>query len=263
RVEHLGRPQVGEQVHLLAQPQQATLWLLVELDVVPLRAADRAEQHGVGLERGLHRGVAERHAVFVEGGAAHHVFLDVETDRALLGHPGDDLAHFIHDFGADAVAWQHQQVAIGSHCLVRPRLRIEPHPEERAQHASRRVGTSTVPVAHPSRRIAFALLLRMRVVGYSAACSQGCDSFCFCSKSSISDFFSMVRPMSSRPSSRQRLRKGSMSKWTVPPSGPLISCFSRSISMMALEPRLASSISLSITSFGTLIGKMPFLKQLL
>ena len=33
--------------------------------------------------------------------------------------------------------------------------------------------------------------------------------------------------------------------------------------MMALEPRLASSISLSTISFGTLIGRMPFLKQLL
>ena len=33
--------------------------------------------------------------------------------------------------------------------------------------------------------------------------------------------------------------------------------------MMALEPRLASSISLAMISFGILIGRMPFLKQLL
>ncbi len=32
---------------------------------------------------------------------------------------------------------------------------------------------------------------------YSAACSQGCDSFCLASKSSMLDFFSIVRPMSS------------------------------------------------------------------
>ena len=41
--------------------------------------------------------------MLVESGAADHVFRDVEADRALLAHPGDDLAHFVHDFGADAV----------------------------------------------------------------------------------------------------------------------------------------------------------------
>ncbi len=112
RIEHLGRPQVGEQVHLLAESQQPAFGLLVELDIVPFRPADRAEQHGVGFERALHGVVAQRHAVLVEGGAAHHVFLDVEADGALLPHPGDDLAHFVHDFGADAVARQHQQIAV-------------------------------------------------------------------------------------------------------------------------------------------------------
>src|SRR6185312_7457338 len=38
-----------------------------------------------------------------------------------------------------------------------------PHPEERAQRASRRVGTSTLPVSHPSRR-PLRGLLRMRTL---------------------------------------------------------------------------------------------------
>ena len=75
--------------------------------------------------------------------------------------------------------------------------------------------------------------------------------------------FSSVRPISSRPSIRQRLRNGSMSKWITPPSGPLICWFSRSTVMVALPPREASSSSLSISLCGRSIGRMPFLKQLL
>ncbi|MNT80327.1 hypothetical protein D3C72_2197690 [compost metagenome] len=75
--------------------------------------------------------------------------------------------------------------------------------------------------------------------------------------------FSSVRPMSSRPFKRQWRLKASISNLTVPPSGPVISWDSRSIDRMALEPREASSISLSRFSWLTTIGRMPFLKQLL
>ena len=108
RVEHLGRTQVREEVHLLAQAQQAALGLLGEVGGVPLRAADRTEQHGIGLESSLHGVVAERHAVLVERGATDQVLGDVEADRALLAHPGNDLADFVHHLGADAVARQHE-----------------------------------------------------------------------------------------------------------------------------------------------------------
>ena len=115
RVEHLGRAQVGEEVHLLAQAEQAAFRLLAEVGGVPLRAADRAEQNGIGFQRGLHGVVAERHAVLVERGATDQVLGDVEADRALLAHPGNDLADFVHHLGADAVAGQHEQIAIGRH----------------------------------------------------------------------------------------------------------------------------------------------------
>ena len=50
----------------------------------------------------------------------------------------------------------------------------------------------------------------------------------------------------------------SPSGWKISPS-----LISRSTSMTAFEPRLASSISLAMISLETLIGKIPFLKQLL
>ena len=53
--------------------------------------------------------------------------------------------------------------------------------------------------------------------------SQDWLAACFFSKASIEGAFSSVRPMSSRPFSRQCLRKGSMSNLMVPPSGPRIS----------------------------------------
>ena len=74
-----------------------------------------ADEHGVVFERRLHGVVAERHAMLIEGGATDPVFLDVETDRALPAHPDDDLADFVHHFGADAVTGQHQQIAVGRH----------------------------------------------------------------------------------------------------------------------------------------------------
>ena len=57
-----------------------------------------------------------------------------------------------------------------------------------------------------------------------------------CSKPSIASAFSSVRPISSRPSIRQRLRNGSMSNLITPPSGPLISCASRSTVSAAFAP---------------------------
>ncbi len=55
RIEDHRRPQVGEQRQVLAQAQQAALGLLGERQRVPLRAADGAEQHGIGGERIRHR----------------------------------------------------------------------------------------------------------------------------------------------------------------------------------------------------------------
>ena len=79
----------------------------------------------------------------------------------------------------------------------------------------------------------------------------------------IASAFCSVSPISSRPSIRQCLRNGSMSNLITPPSGPLISCARRSTVIRRWPRGTASSISLSISSCGSAIGRMPFLKQLL
>ena len=55
RVEALRRPQVGEELELLAQPQQPGLGADVVGHLVPLRPADRAEEHRVRGLRPRHR----------------------------------------------------------------------------------------------------------------------------------------------------------------------------------------------------------------
>src|SRR5262249_48150339 len=93
--------------------------------------------------------------------------------------------------------------------------------------------------------------------------THGLAAFDLLSKLSILLLLIIVWPISSSPLSRQCLRCGSMSNFTTPPSGPRISCFARSIESVALAPRSASSNSFSRSSGETLIGRMPFLKQLL
>src|SRR5262249_37149640 len=50
-VEYHGRTQIGEQIHLLAQPQDAALGTQLERQLVPFRPTHGAEQHGVAGER--------------------------------------------------------------------------------------------------------------------------------------------------------------------------------------------------------------------
>ena len=102
---HAHRAQVGVAAQSLAQRQQAAFRAQVAGQQVPgavLRAADRAQQHRVGVFQGVAGGLRERVAVRVEGHAADQVFLD--------GHVGRDLAQHLHgrrrDFRADAVAGQ-------------------------------------------------------------------------------------------------------------------------------------------------------------
>ena len=75
--------------------------------------------------------------------------------------------------------------------------------------------------------------------------AQGRAALAFCSKLPIFSLLTMVRPISSRPLSRQCLRCGSISNFTTPPSGPRISCLTRSTVSVALAPRSASSNSFS------------------
>ena len=96
------RAQVGVQAHPLAQPEQALLGARrVGVGGVPLRAADRAEQDGVGGAAGLEHLVGEGGAVRVDRAAADQALVELELAERLeqLRRGGDDL-------GADPVAGQ-------------------------------------------------------------------------------------------------------------------------------------------------------------
>ena len=101
RREQQRRAQVREQVEAGAQPQQALLRALLHRQVVPLRAAHRAEQNGVGGACRFQRLRRQRRAVLVDGAAAHVRVGEVEVEAERVEH-----AHRVrHDLGADAVAW--------------------------------------------------------------------------------------------------------------------------------------------------------------
>ena len=108
-----GGAQVGEQVEVLAQPQQAGLGAHLVGHLVPLRPADGAEHDGVGGFGLGQRLAVERHAELVDGGAADEAGLGLELHLALLVEEGDDALHLGHHLGPDAVAGQEQQGMCG------------------------------------------------------------------------------------------------------------------------------------------------------
>ena len=91
--------------------KQAALGLLLERQVVVPRAADRAEQHGIGGLRLGHDRVGERRAVAIVAGAADQGLVGLEADALALGEPVHDPPDLGHDLGADAVARQQQHRA--------------------------------------------------------------------------------------------------------------------------------------------------------
>mmetsp|Transcript_1696 Transcript_1696/g.4479 ORF Transcript_1696/g.4479 Transcript_1696/m.4479 type:complete len:431 (+) Transcript_1696:272-1564(+) len=89
------------------------------------------------------------------------------------------------------------------------------------------------------------------------------DSFAAFSYASILAPFCKVSAMSSRPLSRQCLRKASISKTMGAPPGRVMVCEGRST--LSAEPGdlVAVASSSSTVAAGRTIGRMPFLKQLL
>ena len=100
----LDRADVGEDAHVGADVQQALLRAHGGVGVVPLGAADGAEEHGVVVARhGAHL-VGEGDAVLVDGDAADVAVGQVEavSEGAADGLEGADA--LAGDLGADAVA---------------------------------------------------------------------------------------------------------------------------------------------------------------
>ena len=112
RLVHLRRAQVDKQAERGAQAEQRLLRTLFTRNLVPLRAADRAEQHGICLLADLDGLLGQRDAVLVDRAAARKDFLKIELVAELLA----DLIEHEHSLGddlrADAVALYYCDIII-------------------------------------------------------------------------------------------------------------------------------------------------------
>ena len=99
-----GGAQVGEAAEGLADLEQAGFGALVRREGVELVVADRAEQDGVALERGVEGRGGERRAGGGDGDSADEERDEGEVVAAELGDGFEDVDGFVGDFGADAVA---------------------------------------------------------------------------------------------------------------------------------------------------------------
>ena len=80
------RAQVGKQFKLAAQPEQCFFRSVVAAEVVPLGAAHRAEQHGIGLFASLHGVLGKRTAASVNRDTAGRLFGEGKFVPVNLAH---------------------------------------------------------------------------------------------------------------------------------------------------------------------------------
>ena len=85
RVQHDGRAQVGEQAEFAAQGEDGEFGPVVEAEMVPLRAADGAEQHGVRLLGAGDGLLADGAALGVDRGTADQSLAEFEAGLTVRG----------------------------------------------------------------------------------------------------------------------------------------------------------------------------------
>ena len=94
---HLRRAQIDEQTQCGAQTEQRLLRALCARNIVPLRAAYRAEQHGIRILADLDGFIGQRDAVLVDRAAACEDFLKMKLVAELF----TDLIEHEHSLGYD------------------------------------------------------------------------------------------------------------------------------------------------------------------
>ena len=105
-VEQAGA-EIGEKGEVFAQRQEGgALGLFLGRELFPFRAADGAEEDGVGLGAEFQRGVGEGLAVVVDAGAADVGGRVGEGEVLLLRDVGKHAQGLGHDLGSDVVTWQ-------------------------------------------------------------------------------------------------------------------------------------------------------------
>src|SRR5690606_10723348 len=102
--DHLDGADVREEAEVLAHAEQALLGAHRGAGVVPLGAADGAEEDGVRALEGAQGLLRQRGARLVDGDAADELLVVLEGVAELLGDRVEDLARGADDLGADAVA---------------------------------------------------------------------------------------------------------------------------------------------------------------
>lgn len=95
---------VGKQAQLLADAQQSALGTLAAGEIVPLGAADRAQQDGVGILAHVDGLLGQAAASSVDGAAAGQNGGAVESVAELVAHLVHNIDCLGDDIGADAVA---------------------------------------------------------------------------------------------------------------------------------------------------------------
>ena len=133
-----GRAEIGEKVEVFPEPQQAGFGTVLIGDLIPLRPADGAEHHGIGLLRLRHRRVGDRDAVRVIGRSAHQIAIDLKFDGVALGvEEGDETLNLGNRLDANTVAGKKQKRVRGHGLTV---LR-------RVKRAKSIAGSANVPAA--------------------------------------------------------------------------------------------------------------------
>ncbi len=113
-----GRAEIGEEIHLLPQAQEAALRAQREGQALPFRPADRAEQHGIRLQRPRHRVVMQRRAMRLVSGAADEILGEIEAGDPLLVEPFGDADDLVHHLRPDTVTGQDEDLLVRCHRLL-------------------------------------------------------------------------------------------------------------------------------------------------
>ncbi len=128
-----GRPQVGEEIELLADGEQPALRPSLLRHAVPLRAAHRSEEDRVGRLAEGEAARRERPAGGVDGGTAHQRGLELEPEPGRLRHRLQHALRLGSHLLPDAVTGQHRDLVRGhTGPRGRPPGRRAPGPGARA-----------------------------------------------------------------------------------------------------------------------------------
>ena len=104
-----GGAQIGEQIEVLAQAQQARFGTNRISHLVPFGPADGTEYNGVRRTRQAQSLIRQRHAVLVDGGPTDQRRRGVEAHLPLLVEEGNEALDLGHHLRADAVAGKQQE----------------------------------------------------------------------------------------------------------------------------------------------------------